>query len=390
MRLPGRSRGETLCAGLKRARLNLEPLPFHVWDRFHLAERFVNSVLQVQRIDACCGGDAFAGDTAHVAPATSFTVFLFPFSTLALPPVSTNRFVVGLDAGASNTLLLAECEGCAERIDRQGAAANPQRAGVEHAARTLATLVEDTLRPHRPIDRLSVCAGVAGAGRPEEQEALATHLRRALADDADAVRVEVVHDASIALNAAFGSGSGLVIIAGTGSVVFGRARDGTTRRVGGWGYLLGDEGSGYAVGRAGLQAVAEAFDGGAETSLCARLNEQWGIDGREALIHRVYQDDFSLQAVAPLVIGAAANGDSVAADILRSQVAALMQQVEWLLDAEKRIAPRIALLGGMLHNEHYAQVLRHALRERVPDWSVEILRHEPVVGALRRARHLAE
>jgi hypothetical protein len=50
-----------------------------VWDRFHLAERFVNSVLQVQRIDACCGGDAFAGDTAHVTPATSSTVLLFSF-----------------------------------------------------------------------------------------------------------------------------------------------------------------------------------------------------------------------------------------------------------------------------------------------------------------------
>lgn len=304
--------------------------------------------------------------------------------------MSTKRFVVGLDAGGSNTSLLATCEDCSEPIDRHGAATNFQRAGVEQSARTLATLVRRTLRPYRPIDRLSVCAGVAGAGRPVEQTALADHLRRALKDEADVVRVEVVHDAHIALATAFGSGSGLVIIAGTGSVVFARAQDDTTYRAGGWGHLLGDAGSGYAVGRAGLRAVAEAFDGGTNTSLRAHVDEQYGIDGREALIHQVYQDDLALQDVAPLVIEAAANDDPVASNILTSQAAALTQQVEGLLERADGIAPRVALLGGMLRNEHYAQVLRRALRTRVPDWSVEILRHEPVVGALRRARHLDE
>lgn len=304
--------------------------------------------------------------------------------------MSTDHLYAGLDAGGSKTLLLAECAGCSERIDRRGPAANPQRVGVDQSARTLATLVRETLQSHRPIGHLSVCAGVAGAGGTDEQEALAGRLRRVLADDAATVSVEVVHDACIALDAAFGSGSGLVIIAGTGSVVFGRARDGTTRRVGGWGYLLGDAGSGYAVGRAGLRAVAEAFDGGADTSLRPRVAEQYDVDERESLIHWVYQDEFALQNVAPLVIEEAADGDSVAADILSSQTAALMQQVEWLLDEANGIAPRIALLGGMFRNEHYAEVLMGTLRDQVPDWSVEILRHEPVLGALRRARRLPE
>jgi N-acetylglucosamine kinase-like BadF-type ATPase len=303
--------------------------------------------------------------------------------------VSTKRFVVGLDAGGSGTSLLAECEDCPDRIDRHGAAANPQREGIEQSARTLATLVREALSPHRPIGRLSVCAGVAGAGRSEEQEALARRLRRALADDAGTVQVEVIHDACVALEAAFGAESGLVVIAGTGSIVLARTEDGTMRRAGGWGYLLGDAGSGYAVGRAGLRAVAAAFDGGPETSLCARLGERCGIDGRESLIRRVYQEEVALQDVAPLVIEAAADGDPVAADILTAQADALTQQVEWLLDEADDIAPRIALLGGLLRNEHYARQLRCALRRQVPNWSVEVLRHEPVVGALRRARRLA-
>lgn len=302
----------------------------------------------------------------------------------------TNQLFVGLDAGGSKTLLLAEQEGSSERINRRGPAANPQRGGVEAAARTLAHLVQDSLQNHRPVGHLSVCAGVAGAGRIDDQEALADHMRRVLRDDAASLHVQVVHDAAIALDAAFGAGSGLVIIAGTGSVVCGRARDGTIRRVGGWGYRLGDSGSGYAVGRAGLRAVAEAFDGGADTSLRARVHEQYGIDGRKALIHRVYQDDLPLQSVAPLVIEAAAEGDPVAADILASQAQQLTQQVGWLLKGTDDIAPRIALLGGTLQNTHYTQVLRRALRGRVPDWSVEVLREEPVLGALRRARRQAE
>ncbi|MFB6099162.1 MAG: BadF/BadG/BcrA/BcrD ATPase family protein [Salinibacter sp.] len=302
--------------------------------------------------------------------------------------MSTDHFFVGLDAGGSKTLLLGECEEDEERVDRHGPAANPQRVGVDESARTLATLVRKTLQPYRPVNHLSVCAGVAGAGRPEEQETLATRLRHALADDAAAVHVEVVHDACIALDAAFESGSGIVIIAGTGSVVFARAEDGTTRRVGGWGYLLGDPGSGYAVGRAGLQAVAEAFDGGTDTSIRSRIDEHYGVAEREALIHRVYQEELELQNVAPLVIEAAAEGDPVASEILNTQAADLMEQVEWMLDGSDGIAPRIALLGGMLRNTHYAEVLLRILRDRVPNWTVEVLRHEPVVGALRRARHL--
>ncbi|PSQ81596.1 MAG: N-acetylglucosamine kinase [Bacteroidetes bacterium QS_1_63_11] len=299
--------------------------------------------------------------------------------------MSTPHFVAGLDAGGSKTRLLAECEDDPERIDRHGPAVNPQRDGVDESARTLAALVQETIQPHRPVGRLSICAGVAGAGRSDEQEALANRLRQGLAAAADVVRVGVVHDAAIALDAAFGSESGLGVVVGTGSVVFARAKDGTTRRVGGWGHLLGDPGSGYAVGRAGLRAVAAAFDGGEDTEIRARVDEQYGIRERDALIREVYRDEFAVQNVAPLVIGAAAEGDPVAADILASQAADLGQQVGWLLDGEDGIAPRVALLGGMLRNEPYARVLRRALRERLPDWSVEVLGREPGVGALRRA-----
>lgn len=304
--------------------------------------------------------------------------------------VHTDQFFVGLDAGGSRTVLRADCAACTTRIDRCGPAANPQRGGVQEAARTLASLVRESMQEHRPVERLSICAGVAGAGRIDDQEALTARIRRGLGRDAATVHVQVVPDAHIALDAAFGAESGLVVIAGTGSVVYGRARDGSTCRAGGWGYRLGDPGSGYAVGRAGLRAVAEAFDGGTDTALRTRVAERYDIAERGALLHWVYQDEFALQNVAPLVIETAAEGDPVAADIIASQAEKLTQQVEWLMKEANDVAPRIALLGGMLQNSHYAQVLRRALRDRVSDWSIKVLRDEPVLGALRRARRQAE
>lgn len=302
--------------------------------------------------------------------------------------VSGSSFVVGIDAGSSNTMLRGESTARSAPVDLRGPAANPKRAGVKEAARTLADLVQEAIRSREMVHRIAVCIGVAGADQDEEQEALADRLRGALCRTASNVQVQVVHDSVIALDAAFGSGSGLIVITGTGSVAVARTEEGKRKRVGGWGYLLGDPGSGYAVGRAGLRAVAAAFDGGEETALQARLHEQHGIDDRERLLRRVYQEEFGIQDVAPLVIDAAAEGDSVASRILADQAGELAHQVEWLAGRCRRLRTRIALLGGMIQDEHYAYVLRDALRDRLPAWTVEFVREPPVVGALRRARRL--
>jgi N-acetylglucosamine kinase-like BadF-type ATPase len=259
---------------------------------------------------------------------------------------------------------------------------------MDEAAGVLVELVERVVEECPSAERVSVCAGVSGAGREEEQEALASAIREALTRPSRTVHVEVVHDALIALDAAYDSGSGLIVIAGTGSVALARTVDGALHRVGGWGHLLGDPGSGYAIGQAGLRAVAAAFDGGDETTLQGRLRDQFGIESRQRLIHSVYQEGFSMQDVAPLVVEAAAEEDAVADRILHDAADGLTEQVGWLVHHSESIRPRITLLGGMVQNEHYDQVLRRRLHDQFPNWSVQQLRAEPVTGALRRARRL--
>lgn len=257
---------------------------------------------------------------------------------------------------------------------------------MEQAADVLVDLVGDAVREYPNVEQLSICAGVAGAGQAREQEILSQALRTTLSSSDLTVRVEVVHDAVIALDAAYDADSGLVVVAGTGSVVLARSTDGHLLRAGGWGHVLGDDGSGSAIGRAGLRAVAEALDGGKDTSLRTRVRERCGITNRESLVRKVYKEELNIQTVAPLVINTAVEGDAVASNILSTQITRLTEQVEWLLNRGGTITPRITLLGGMLQNDYYTQCLRRVLGDRFPDWAIEVLQKEPAVGALRRAR----
>lgn len=318
---------------------------------------------------------------------------------LLQPALSPSRFrllmassflLVGLDVGGSKTLLYGEQSGAATRIERRGPGANPNRVGQAEAATILGDIVASVLEDAPRTDRLVVAAGVSGAGDDAVQAALASALRAHLSRPGMAVQIEVTHDGLIALDAAYDAESGAIIIAGTGSVVLARGRDGGVLRSGGWGPILGDDGSGYALGRHGLRAVAEAFDGGRGTALCSHVEEAFGIDDRPALIHAVHNDDLPLQDIAPMVVAAAREGDAAAQRVLDEQITALVRQVTWIAAEVTDMAPRLTLLGGLMKNDHYRQVLHTRLRTHVPNWSVQRLDAEPALGALRRAHRLAQ
>lgn len=302
--------------------------------------------------------------------------------------MSTSSAVyIGLDVGGSKTELLAcTANGTAERLRLSGPGANMQRLGVETTAGILADLIHQALDQYPDGQLATVCAGIAGAGRTDDQAALSERLRDVLDVPQPAPpRIHIVHDAQVALEAAFEEGSGVVVIVGTGSVVFARTRDGAFERTGGWGYLLGDEGSGFALGQSGLRAVAHAIDGGPETLLRSWVAEHHGLDSRDRLIHEVYQHNWPVQDIAPLVIRAATAGDAVAQQIIDAQTRQFARQVEWLIARCDNLEPRMALMGGLMQEAYYAHTLRQTLHERLADWSIQTMRRRPVVGALRLA-----
>lgn len=294
---------------------------------------------------------------------------------------------IGLDAGGSSTELLAVVQPGGTEFTCSGPAANLQREGASGSSKVIASLIEQAISQHPEDVVQSICAGVAGAGRPADQHLIAKAVLSRL-PGLKPNALHIVHDASIALEAAFDGESGIVLIVGTGSIAFAKTLEGEQLRAGGWGYLIGDEGSGNALGVRGLRAVAAALDGGPATHLQLLLAQRYGISTPDDLIRSVYRDQWPVQRMAPLVVEAAVAGDEVARRIIEKQTHALAQQVKWLAHRARFIAPRIAILGGLSKEKPYTVVLEEALHAVLPSCLIQAPRNPPVVGALQMAMRL--
>lgn len=293
---------------------------------------------------------------------------------------------IGIDAGGSKTELQAEAGNSTFR--QIGDGVNFQRDGAARSTDVFSLLIAEAFEALEHDGTGSICLGVAGTGRLEDRLSLAEHLRQRFGASLGSYVFTVEHDAHIALEAAFEGESGMLVIAGTGSIVLARTTANALERAGGWGPRVGDDGSGTAIGMAGLSAVAASFDGGEPTTLSTYLATELGITSPEGLIHTVYTDTWTVQALAPLVVAAAEEGDSVCERILTTQADALSQRARWLVARAHDITPRVALMGGIASEAHYGACLTEALRRHLPGWQVVHPSCRPVDGALSLARKL--
>jgi N-acetylglucosamine kinase-like BadF-type ATPase len=304
----------------------------------------------------------------------------------------STQLLIGIDGGGSKTsALLADSAG---RVLGRGlaGASNYQAIGLERAGAALEQAVRAAFDDARiaPIPPLAVCLGLAGAGRAADMEL----FRAWAAAQWPGARIVVVSDAELVLAAGTPGGWGLALICGTGSIAYGRDRDGRVARAGGWGYLLGDEGSGYAIGLAALRAVARAADGrGPFTALADALLARWSLAAPADLIRRVYRERAAtseIAALATLVDETAASGDTVAREILREAgrelalaLGAVAGRLEW-----RGPAP-CALAGGLIvHSRTLAGAMREAASELrlVLDPVTNVT--EPAIGAIQIAARL--
>lgn len=200
---------------------------------------------------------------------------------------------------------------------------------------------------------------------------------------------KLVGDQEIALTGALDGAPGIALIAGTGSICFGRAEDGTTARSGGWGHLIGDEGSGYALGRDALAAVARAFDGyGEKTALTALLVSQLELSTQREIISYTYGGDKSrVAALSRLVEQAAREGDEVARSIIRKnakEMAALVAAVEQRLHLGET---QVAMLGGMLENDTMLRAeFKRVMAGLCPRITCVAPNHDAAEGAVMMAK----
>ncbi len=183
----------------------------------------------------------------------------------------------------------------------------------------------------------------------------------------------VLADSLIALEGALMGGAGVVILSGTGSVVLGRGSgsSGKLVKVGGWGPLLGDEGSAQWIGRKALQAAAQAADGtGPRTSMLATLKRHFHLKSFARVVDVVYSSAITpadLGALAPLVAQAAQRGDRVARDLFRCAGEALALQAAQAVRQVGLLRPRVSYQGSMFRvGGILLEPLRRSLREFAP------------------------
>jgi N-acetylglucosamine kinase-like BadF-type ATPase len=255
------------------------------------------------------------------------------------------------------------------------------------AAGTIATAVRAALVQTGRVRGDVLVVGASGVGRDDERQA----LRDALRMESLAQRLVVTTDIEIALVAAFGDGPGIVLLAGTGSFAVARTADGTEHRQGGYGWRMGDEGSGYAIGEAALRAVGRAQGGrGPETVLSEGLcRETRSASFNDLVRWSVAATPTEVAGLATAVLAASDAGDAVARDILAEASEALVglvAAVQHRFPAGAQVP--VALAGGLLARPAYRALVRPALG-RLPGLVTREKPVDPVAGALELAQRAA-
>jgi N-acetylglucosamine kinase-like BadF-type ATPase len=302
------------------------------------------------------------------------------------------RLLLGVDGGATKTrALLADLDG---RVVGAGTAgsSNYQSVGLEQAVAAIIEAVRgafaDAGLAMERDEVAVVCFGLAGVDRPDDRERLSGRLER----ERLGRRMVIVNDSELVLAAGCPDGWGVALISGTGSICFGRAPDGRTARAGGWGYILGDEGSGFDIAVQALRLATRTADGRANApGLLRAALDFWGLDAPEQLIELIYQREAgapgSVARFATRVLELAEAGDPDARRMLERAADDLALHVATVARRLGLERPPVAFGGGVLRA---STMLRQAIYERagVPLGPPAVV-DDPAIGALAIARRLA-
>jgi N-acetylglucosamine kinase-like BadF-type ATPase len=302
----------------------------------------------------------------------------------------TPALLLGVDGGGTTTEAQLVAPG--GHVIGRGMAgpSNAKAVGAEAARRALDAAIHAAfhsagLTP-APVD--AICLGLAGFDRPDDRKVLA-----GWADEAHwAHRLVMVNDGDLVVAAGTPDGWGIGVIAGTGSIAVGRAPDGRTARAGGWGHLIGDEGSAYAVVLDALRLVARRADGRdlrppGRDPLTERLCAALGVPDVSQIVTTIYSVGFdraTIASLAPEVLTACAEAPELGERLLVPAGAALAEittAAARSLGWSSGMLP-LAVAGGFLLS---ATVVFHGMVERLGrhGYHVNVTRvTDPVRGAV--------
>jgi len=296
---------------------------------------------------------------------------------------------LGIDGGGTKTSAAIASEDRVLGMFTSGGS-NLVRASLEQVRESLHTAIREACRKAAvtPAQIDSACVGAAGASRPDIRARV-----HEIVSELVPAKLKIVGDMAVAHAAAFRESPGIVVIAGTGSIAYGRNPSGETARAGGWGRVTSDEGSGYWIGRRAVMAGLRAEDAGQQTSLMIRIMQSWNLATLEEVGYIANTSpvpDFS--GLFPVVLSAASSGDEVAGEILVEAGTELARLAEVVM---RRLSPkdqsvRVAMAGGVFAQSSVVrESFANVVQERRANAEVFLSTTEPVMGAVYLARKFA-
>lgn len=300
-------------------------------------------------------------------------------------------YIIGIDGGGTgSTCVITDLTGKIF-FTCKGGPTNFLRFDISEVTLTIFRLIEkckDNLKIDFK-DIACVIIGTAGAGKKENASMLEKNLTDFFKKEKIQInKTKVESDAIIALEGAFSGKPGSILIAGTGSIIFGKNKSDKIYRLGGYGSKIGDEGGGYSIARKGLNAVSKDFDGRGEKTLITKLViEKYGIDSGDKLINEVYTNNFDIASAAPLVIEAAAQNDRAAIKILDEEADELINHIKKMFELMNESEMKISFIGALIFNKNfYSDLLKTKIKSILADVYVVEPENSPVSGAVLLAK----
>ncbi len=304
------------------------------------------------------------------------------------------KYYIGLDGGGTKTKGILADHNLNVLSEATGGPSNFLMLGTDAVSETLFNVINECLENAdvKFEDVGAVVLGSTGAGRRSDAEQLEKAFIFFTATRGISFKFfRVESDARIALEGAFAGKPGSILIGGTGSIMFGKDENGEIHRVGGFGRFIGDEGSGYMLGKQGLTAIAKHYDGrGKKTILADLLKTNFEIEEPSQLITRIYKKKFDIASVAPLVITGAEREDAVCLDILEKQSDELIDHIHAMKKMLNAKSLNLSLIGSIIaSNNVYSKLFKEKVKKRCKSCKIVKPELPPALGAIVMAKQLA-
>jgi len=303
--------------------------------------------------------------------------------------MNSKVFIIALDGGATKTdLAIADINGNVLSLGK-GGPSNITIVGVEGLKRSISEAYKNALskiRARLPRAEILV-ACLAGVGGPKRRK-LALEVLLELNKELEmAKRVILEPDVIAALMSVTLGKEGVVVISGTGSIVFGVNEQGIKVRVGGWGYLIDDEGSAFYIGREAIR-IALKFEEGRikDKRFVEEILRYLNVDTVEEIVDLIALGHIGVREIAslaPVVVELAEEGNGQAKKIITKAVSELVEMVELVIRRLKLKSPTIGVSGSVLLKSKYVyEIFKNETKKKLPDSNIVRPTHPPLVGAL--------